>query len=324
MTSNNPPSSLWQVDSAGPEHALEIQKLFKSVFKQDMTPAQWDWKYGNKRGVGVIVRNGDEIVAYYGGMERRTLLKSEAVCAVQCGDSMVAESHRGTLSKRGPFYLSATSFLDKYVGINRPYLLSYGFPNARAMRLAERLGIYAEVGTVVEVAWSAASSSAFRAEVFDYDSPDHAQCVEQLWSKMAAEFADRTIGIRDLEYLRYRYHEHPELSYDLHLVYRIADGGLIGLLVTRQIDDRLLLVDMVSAKGNMRDLAEFGRILTAEANCREFYGWLTDVDCPLFADSSVEIRESAVRLPISVFCEGLTAEEMQDSWFFMCGDSDFM
>ena len=68
------------------------------------------------------------------------LFKGDPICAIQCGDSMVATSQRGTLSKKGPFYLSVTAFLEKYVGFDRPYLLSYGFPNERAMRLAERLG----------------------------------------------------------------------------------------------------------------------------------------------------------------------------------------
>ncbi|MBT5379217.1 MAG: GNAT family N-acetyltransferase, partial [Opitutae bacterium] len=230
------------MDDAGPEHVPQIRELFKAAFKEEMSTDQWHWKYDDGRGTGVIVRRGDEVVAYFGGTERRVIYKGEAVCAIQCGDSMVAEAHRGTLSKKGPFYLSVTAFLGKYVGFNRPYLLSYGFPNARAMRLAEHLGMYAEVGNLVDVTWPAQNSSAFNSVEFDFESSEHRHTLNQLWQKMAAEFVDRSIGVRDLEYLRHRYYNHPELNYQLHLVYRRDNEELLGLLVTRQVKDRLLLV----------------------------------------------------------------------------------
>lgn len=317
-------SSLWQVDDATPEHIDQIRVLFKSVFKEDMSRANWEWKYGDGRGAGVIVRNGDEVVAYFGGTERRVLFKGDEVCSIQCGDSMVAESHRGTLSKKGPFYLSVTSFLGRYVGFDRPYLLSYGFPNERAMRLAERLGMYAEIGTMLEVSWSADAGSQYPSVEFDFDSPAHLAEAEQLWSAMAEDFADRSIGIRDLEYLRHRYHDHPALKYQLYLVSHDTSTGPFGLIVTRQHEDRLLLVDVVSAKKDIRDLVRFGRWLASDLNCQDMHGWLTEVDSHLIADTAAIIGEKPLRLPLGVYCEGLKPEEVKDSWFFMCGDSDFL
>lgn len=317
-------SSLWQVDNARPEHIDQIRELFKSVFKEDMSSANWEWKYGDGRGAGVVVRNDDEVVAYFGGTERRVLFKGDAVCSIQCGDSMVAESQRGTLSKKGPFYLSVTSFLGRYVGFDRPYLLSYGFPNERAMRLAERLGMYAEIGTMLEVSWSPEASSQYRPIEFDFESPAHQDIARQLWSGMAADFVDRSIGIRDLEYLRHRYRDHPALNYRLQLVYHGASETTLGLIVTRQHEGRLLLVDVVSAKKEFRDLLMYGRQLASELGCQDMHGWLTEVDSHLMTDTAAIIGEKPLRLPLGVYCEGLKPEEVQDSWFFMCGDSDFL
>ena len=317
-------SSLWQLDDAKPEHVPQIRELFKSVFKQEMSHALWAWKYDNDRGAGVIVQHGDEIIAYFGGTERRVLFKGEAVYSIQCGDSMVAPEHRGTLSKRGPFYLSVTGFLGKYTGFNRPYLLSHGFPNARAMRLAERLGMYEEVGTLLNISWRAQHSAVFSSELFDFESSDHVSALDELWSNMASEFRDRTIGIRDLEYLRHRYHDHPDLSYQLHLVYSNGQTNPLGLVVTRKIKDRLLLLDMVSAKSEFRTLANFGRHLASELGCRELYGWLTEIDIKLVSDSALVIEEPPLRLPLGVYSDGLKAEDIRDTWFFMCGDSDFL
>jgi hypothetical protein len=71
-------------------------------------------------------------------------------------------------------------------------------------------------------------------------------------------------------------------------------------------------------------LADFGRHLAHEQNCHELYGWLTEIDCHLVASASLEIGETPLRLPLGVYCEGLKAEEIKDTWFFMCGDSDFL
>jgi hypothetical protein len=322
--SNNITSAIWQVDDAKPEHVPQIRELFKAVFKQGMSHALWAWKYDDGRGAGIIVRHGDEIVAYFGGTERRVLFKGEAVYSIQCGDSMVAPKHRGTLSKKGPFYLSVTAFLDRYTGFDRPYLLSHGFPNARAMRLAEHLGTYEEIGTLLEISWPARAGSAYSSRVFDFESSEHVGCLDALWSKMAAEFADRTIGIRDLEYLRHRYHDHPDLTYQLHLVYSSGESGPLGLIVTRTVEDRLLLLDMVANKSEFRNLAAFGRQLASELGCRELYGWLTEIDRELISDSALVVVDPPLRLPLGVYSDGLKAEEIRDTWFFMCGDSDFL
>ena len=88
--------SKWLVDDAATEHIPRILALFHAVFGHGMSEAQWDWKYGEGRGAGVVVREDEEIVAYFGGMERRILFNGVPVTAFQSGDSMVAQEHRGT------------------------------------------------------------------------------------------------------------------------------------------------------------------------------------------------------------------------------------
>ncbi len=324
MTDLEIPTSKWQVEAATLEHAPQIQVLFKSVFKQEMSLAQWHWKYGDDRGAGAIVRHGNEIIAYYGGTIRRVLFAGKIVCAIQCVDVMVSKAHRGTLSKKGPFYLAATAFLGRYIGLGRPYLLSFGFPNSRHMRLAERLGLYEEVGTLVDISWVAKPDTVFRSVEFNFDCPRHQHIINDLWSSMAGEFADRCIGVRDLEYLRHRYHEHPEFNYNCHLVYSKTGETPLGLLVTRQIKNRLLLLDMVTVNREIQNMADYGRYLASELNCIDLYGWLTEIDLHLFTSPSITVLETRLRLPLVVYREGLKSEEVADKWFFMCGDSDFL
>ena len=141
-------------------------------------------------GAGVVVREDDEIVAYFGGMERRILFNGVPVTAFQSGDSMVAREHRGTLSKRGPFFLSVAAFQDRYLGNGRPYLISYGFPNERAMRLAERLGMYTQIGALFEIYWPADASVNFRSVPFDFDDDKHRNA---LWKRCGMQWRRNSI-----------------------------------------------------------------------------------------------------------------------------------
>jgi hypothetical protein len=319
----NQDSSTWRVEDAGPQHLDQIRALFRAVFKQEMTEAHWQWKYGNGRGLGVIVLQGNELIAFFGGTERRVLFNGEPLVAMQCGDSMVAEAHRGILTRKGPFYLSVTSFLGKYVGAGLPYLLSYGFPNARAMRLAQRLELYDDVGSLLEVSWKPAEIRTVSFSEFDFNESAHRQTLERLWTSMASQFQDRAIGIRDFAYIKQRFHDNPSLRYRFHLISSPKNEDL-GLLVTRDTDSGLLLVDMVAETGNLRQLVNFARYLAASHPAQRLYGWLTEVDFPLVAGTEATIENEPLRLPLGVYSPGLTADDARDKWFFLCGDSDFL
>ena len=141
---------------------------------------------------------------------------------------------------------------------------------------------------------------------------------------MASEFCDRAIGVRDLAYMRHRYHNHPTLDYQLNIVYQHDENHTHGLLVTRQVEDRLMLVDVVCRKQELRNLVSFGRSLASNFDSTQLYGWLTEIDCSLITDSDESIASPPLRLPFGVYRKGLDPEEIRDKWFFMCGDSDFL
>ena len=322
MISQN--SSSWRVEDAGPQHLDQIRDLFLAVFKSEMSEAHWSWKYDGGRGLGIVVLKGDELVAFFGGTERRVLFKGKPVTAMQCGDSMVAESYRGILTRKGPFYLSVTAFLGKYVGDGLPYLLSYGFPNSRAMRLAQRLKLYDDVGSMLEIEWRPETSERFRATDFDFTSLAHEQLAGELWSSMAADFQGRTIGVRDLAYLKQRFLDNPSLQYDFQLVSLAYNKRLLGLLITRNTTEGLLLVDLVGQKKDLHQLVNFAKNRAAQLGCDKLYGWMTEVDFPLISNTDSIVEKEPLRLPLGVYSPGLTADDVRDSWFFLCGDSDFL
>jgi len=130
-----------------------LQSLFKLSFKKYLSPELWQWKYANQQAQALCVWEENNLVGHYGGMPRDILFFGEPKMAVQIGDVMVDPSNRGALSRKGPFFLMAATFIDHYIGFEKPFLLGFGFPNRRAMQVAEHLGLYASVGQMLKFSW---------------------------------------------------------------------------------------------------------------------------------------------------------------------------
>ena len=322
MTTSN--AETWQVVSVQSRHLDGIRALFRKVFGNELSPAHWHWKYGKGRGHGVVVLEDQDVVAFFGGTERRVIFDGYPLVAIQCGDSMVEPGRRGVLTRKGPFYLSVTAFLGKWVGDGLPYLLTYGFPNERAMRLAERLDLYAEVGTMLQLKWQPEPGSNCRAEDLDFSDSRHQQLINKLWLQMADEFSNRAIGVRDFNYIKQRFQENPTLDYKFDLVFNPDSSSPLGLLVTRKTEKDLLLVDIVARAEQFDTLVNFARHRAFSVGAGKLYGWLTDVDYPLVESTAPDTDDDPLRLPLGVYSPGLRAEDVRDKWFFMCGDSDFL
>src|SRR5690606_38175831 len=184
-----------------------------------------------------------------GGMLRVVLLFGQIITAVQIGDVMVDSNERGILTRRGPFFLMAATFQENYVGFGKPILTGYGFPNDRAMRVAERLGLYSRVGSMVEIEWRPKPETPHLLTRINEIDAQHAiwqtTVVDDLWQKMAAEFKDAIIGVRDSAYLRYRYLGHPHHDYQLLLVIGRIDRQARGLIVLRHDSNETEIMDLI-------------------------------------------------------------------------------
>ena len=190
------------------------------------------------------------------------------------------------------------------------------------MRLAERLGMYTQIGALFEIYWPADASVNLRSVPFDFVDEEHRNALDTLWYAMAEEFDRRAIGVRDFEYLAHRYRDHPVQSYIIHLVFDSGDR-LLGIVVARKAEHRLVLVDFVGRQRDFRNLVFYAKSLAKKERCSEMFGWMTDIDFDLISGTGGKPNELPLRLPFGIYREGLDPEEIRDRWFFMCGDSDF-
>ena len=100
---------------------------------------------------------GQRLVAFYGGMPRELSFQGSSWRGIQVGDVMVDPDLRGSLSRRGPFQMAASTFLEQMLGQGGPCQIGFGFPNARAMTVAQKLGLYRAVDEVLELTWPASA-----------------------------------------------------------------------------------------------------------------------------------------------------------------------
>ena len=157
----------------------------------------------------------------------------------------------------------------------------------------------------------------------DFDSSEHLQLLENFWSDMARGLNDKIVTVRDTDYLKYRYCDHPSLKYELRLISR-SDDEPLGVVVKRKHDERILLLDCISAVENFPELISYCRHVAMQNNCTALFAWITEADSYLFDGPDMTINDIGVRIPTSVCTDGPSPEDLKDSWFLMAGDTDFL
>lgn len=315
----------------------EMRGLFAAVFGHEMSAAHWQWKYGGGRGLGIGVwQKGDEgavpeLMAHYGGVTRDILHFGQAARALQCVDVMVAQAGRGTLSRRGPMFLATATCLEHDIGDGTRHLLGFGFPNLRAYRLPEQLGLYGLVGRMVEVCWPAQKSRpALRLAIRPLLAADADADIrmDACWSAMQASLGEFIVGVRDAAYLRHRYLAHPEKSYRLFLVQRRFGGDPLGVLVVRVVEEggkrRCELLDVVCALPWLPLMLHHARRVAAAQRCQTLFAWVASNMLPCLAlPTEAEVVDLKICVPGNHWTAGPSIESQRDRWWLTGGDTDF-
>ncbi len=332
----------WQPGRIAGRGIEQMRALFVDVFGHEMSAAHWQWKYGDGRGLGIgiwqtMADDGQRmaeplLVAHYGGLVRDILYFGRPAKALQCGDVMVATTGRGTLSRQGPVFLSAAICLEHELGYGTRHLVGFGFPNERAYRLPERLGLYAEVGRMVELEWSSLSTRpALRLAVRRLQSTDtdFDARIDACWAAMRNSLVDMIVGVRDAAYLRHRYVDHPEKTYQFYIVQHRFGGVPLGVLALRVVEDegkvrRCELLDLIGAVERMPLLIHHARRVVAGLGCAQLFVWVTENMLPRWAlPADTRVHDLNIRIPGNRWTSGPPIEEQRDKWWLTGGDVDF-
>ncbi|UZR28224.1 GNAT family N-acetyltransferase [Methylococcus mesophilus] len=316
----------WRLSEFAPEDLPGCLSLFKETFAGEMSPDLWHWKYGEGRGRAVIARRHGRIVAHYGATSRRIAVNGRTVRGLQVCDVMVAPGERALMTKKGVFFEVASAFLEAYFGYYDEHELAFGFPNHRAMRIAERLGLYGEVGRISEVRWTP-SDQRFRvryaAALIDVSELED-DLLAMLWSRMAADLPDAALVLRDPAYIRYRYQRHPVHRYEALLVRDRLRGRPQGVAILRRDNDEYKLLDILAPLNNIPMLIDAARIAAAHRSLSALTAWISAPYARHLVHGGGVATDTDVRIPANVWTDARSVECLKDRWWLMMGDTDFL
>jgi hypothetical protein len=244
---------------------------------------------------------------------------------------MVLPSERAVLTRTGPFFLTAASFLEANIGYGAQYLVGFGFPNERAMRVAERLGLYAEVGRMVEVCWPPLSTPLSTQLVLgpcvhhlDPEKADlHGRLVDRLWMRMRHDLRDGIVGVRDWSYVRHRYLRHPHKRYNVLLMKSRFIGRALGIVALNRGGESCELVDIIAPLKHLPLLVNQTRRMAALWGMNGVYCWITKSYAELFTNTGGKSIDLDIRIPTSAWTPGPRPEDISGRWWLMSGDTDF-
>jgi hypothetical protein len=312
-------------------NAAEMRELFASVFGKPMSEAFWSWKYQDGHSHGLGVWDGDTLVAHYGGVAADIIFEGKPARAVQIVDVMVVPAARYGVRTQSPFFLATSTFIDRYIGYGQPYLLGYGFPSDRHMKLAQRLELYARVGGMSELTMHGGARMPAdwllqRRTLTDDNFPQYAAAIDSLWQRMQTSLPAAAILVRkDAERIHYRYFQHPEQRYRLLWWQNRFTGKPFAVAVVKEEPTRALLMDIVA------DAADFPRVLRLVANnmAREhnlpLVFWLSSAWVErLQLGGLAAVKALPISTPARFRTEGPQSEVLQDRWCLTAGDTDYL
>ena len=306
-------------------HEEQWMQLFEAAFDYRMAAPLWRWKYRHNPLPGMGAWRGGELVAFYGGMAREVLFFGRPEMALQIGDVMTRPDERAVMTRSGPFQLAASTLIERTFGM--PYLLGYGFPTDKALKVAQRLGLYEQVDQMMELSWDAEDSFAARFDEAVTLQPEHQRTVDALWAGMAQAFKADVIGVRDWNYVMDRYPSHPLNRYECLLVRQRLTRRAKGVLVVRDHGGNdvggVEILDLIGPVADWPDLIRAARRWIAVKGRTRAYLWVTKSHAPLLAGTAPQMREMELMVPANVWTAGPSAEELQGKWWLTGGDTDF-
>lgn len=298
--------------------------LFLACFNHDISFAQWAWKYRDTDKPGIVVLIQGRMIAFYGGMPRAVSACGVRQTAIQIGDVMVHPDFRGKLSRRGPFQMAASTFLEQTLAMNAPYWVGFGFPNQRAMQLARHLHLYRPVDQLVELFWQ--PREAFLPWWLGLSHADASQLdfVNQLWDEMRLAMPDSLVGVRNAQYVQQRYVEHPAHTHSLLKVYNKLNRQVYGLAVLRQLsDDRQEILDVVGDPKHFAKLIMAAQAFAAQVGSPSVSAWMTESHAHLLMSADARLNVLDVFIPTNDWVAGNATLDPNKRWWLTCGDTDF-
>ena len=238
----------FEIRDATAADAPGIRRLFARIFKTELSEEEWLWKFerdpdGWHGIVGVL---DGEIVGNYAGWGMRFLLDGQPRLLYSVGDVATDPSVRALGGRRGVYRAMTDAF---YGRVGRDVPFCFGFPNARALRVSERI-----VGsrTLFPIGLKKVPVEAFGPPPPDMESGELVdEAFDSLWE--AGRRAFTHAAVRDRARVNWRFHARPTRYY--RMVWRRQGRELAAWAVLSVIGEEATVADFLGREAGGRDLA---------------------------------------------------------------------
>ncbi len=315
--------------SAGSFTLDEVRPLFERSFEVPFSAAVWQWKYGDGRGRAVCARQQGELIAHYGGAPRAIRYFGTPSRAVQICDVMVLPEYRSFVSRDTLFFKTAATFLEQQIGNCAEHLLGFGFPNARVLKVACRLGLYDVTDSFIELHYPREGTDArdgLQVRPLALASEDSRSAVSLCWQRMAESLQTAIVGVRDLDYLQYRYCRHPlwaEGGYEALAIVAEKSEEPLAVAVLKVLGQERLLMDIVCAVQDMPVALETLRCTLAQQQLG-LHARITQAQAAALHLPGTRVHDLDIEIPCNVWTRGPSAATLAGAWWLTAGDMDFL
>jgi hypothetical protein len=236
---------------------------------------------------------------------------------------MVDPAERGVLTRKGPFFLAASTFLNARIGAGKPYRYGYGFPHERAMKVAERLKLYVPADELLEAVWPPSKDAGFALRARPLQRSQK-RLVDGLWRAMARDAKNVVIGVRDGAHVERRFLDHPTTRYFcLHVTTRWLRKP-VGLVVLRDRGaDGTELIDVVAPRTAISSIVNVARRAAGRAGHQRLFAWMTPSAAAWFEPTGPAITPTGYIIPASALDRPENALQVRGKWWLVGGDTDF-
>jgi GNAT acetyltransferase-like protein len=248
----------FDVRVATPEDAPGIRRLFRRVFEREMPAEEWEWKFARDPDgwFGTVAVAGGEIVGNYAGWAMRILLDGTERLAYSVGDVATDPAFRG-LGRRGAYH-SMTELFYEVVGA-RGVPFCFGFPNARALEISNRI---AGTRTLFPIRERHVPCGAFPAASPGAAGGDFVgESFDALWLRASGFLTDA--AVRDRARANWRFHARPSRYY--RMVWLETGGEMRSWAVLSVQGEKALVADFLPADPLGADLPDLFAAASAEA-----------------------------------------------------------
>lgn len=300
-----------------------IRPLFESVFSQPLSQGLLDWKYAGGRGESWAVLNDDGAPVLHCGTWYRQILNSgHSVRAAQLVDLMAAPKLSGLTRTTSPFTRLMRSILASLPSEKNPEGIAFGFPSGRAMQLGEHLGVYRSVGHISKLVFAPAKR---HVNFSAYHCPSRMgfELIERLWQKMAVDFTDFTLGVRDASYLMQRYSRHPEKRYLFLLSRSRLTRRPLGLAIVRSDSQGVELLDLVGPRKAFPEILAACQYWMAVSDKGGAEMLLSEPFATQMAELAVRHEATEFRIMGNPFSPASSLNGLNNRWWLTGGDTDY-